>query len=162
MNFKIIKPAALAVLAIGVWHSAICDASAQVSPLNNLVLTNVPPTVAAGTAVTSNNVVNLTRYCGLSVGGRFNGSAASGTELVYGSFSNDNTNFGMAPFILTGSTVGTTPPTNGVVQTWTNWSQAQLSGFTAVQFSIWTNSGSGTITNWAWLANRPTFSTQTY
>ena len=45
---------------------------------------------------------------------------------------------------------------------WTNWSQAYLSGFAAVNFTLATNTGPGTATNLDWKANRPTLNTATY
>jgi hypothetical protein len=128
--------------------------------VNNFTLTNVPATLASNVNVTAQTIVPLTKNCCLSVAGRANTSLGAGTEVLTGSFSNDGTNFGMAPFTLT-VTLATTFPTN-TVSVWTNWPQSYLSGFAAVLFNGPTNTGPGTATNLSWVANRPTLNTSTY
>ena len=133
---------------------------AQVSSLNNYSLTTLPATLASNVVSATTNIIPLTRNCGLSLAGRANTSAGAGTEVLSGSFSNDGTNFGIAPFTLT-FTLSTTFPTN-TVSVGTNWSPAALSGFVAVNFTTLTNTGPGTATNIGWVVNRPTLSTATY
>lgn len=146
-------------------------ASGQVASATLFPLTNMPPTLAgSGVSFLTNatlqaQVVPLTRNCCLSIIGRCVASAAGGNELLSGSFSNDGTNFGVAPFVLT-SPLATAMPTNAIgqptVTVWTNWPQSYLSSFCAVTFTLATNTGAGTVTNLAWVANRATLNIQTY
>jgi hypothetical protein len=153
---KLAVVAVLAVAAIGITS----EADAQVASPTLFTITNVPATLASNVIANTTTTVQLTKNCCLSVAGRVNTSLGAGTEVLSGSFSNDGTNFGIAPFTLT-ATLSTTYPTN-TVSVWTNWSQTYLSGFSAVQFNLVTNTGPGTATNLSWVANRSVLNTATY
>jgi len=153
---NLIVAAALAVAAFCLPQSSF----GQASPFDLVVITNVPATLASNVVYNATNIIQLTRNSCLSVGGRTFASSAGGNEVVSGSFSNDGTNFGMAPFTLTAPN-STTFPAN-TVSVWTNWSQPFLSGFTYVNFTLFTNTGAGTVTNLGWTIDRPTLNTATY
>lgn len=138
-------------------------ASAQTTALNNFPLTNMPPTLGSNVVYYMTNVVQLTKNCGLSVAGRTTATITGGNEVLYGSFSNDNTNFGINPFTMTAANSTLVPqfPTN-TLTAYTNFAQAALSGLTAVNFYLVTNNGAGVVTNTGWVANRPTLNVNTF
>ena len=138
---------AMTLLAAGV--VGIETASAQVYPTTIYGLTNLPATVAAGTASVSTNIVPLTKNCGIALQGVFNMSAGTSNVVVQGSFSADGTNFTTAPWMWIIPANGT----NRVVAA-TNWNSSQLAGFVSLNVTTVTNLNSGTLTNAGFFVNR--------
>jgi hypothetical protein len=152
---------ALGLLACTLAFSLQPSAFSQVFSPTLFPLTNLPPTLAASGVSTTTNLVSLTKNACLSVAGRVNSSLAGGTTALIGSFSIDGTNFGVAPFVLITPTLAVAAP--GVTVTvWTNWPQSYLSGFSAVNFTILSNTSTGIATNWGFVVNRATLNTLTY
>ena len=126
------------------------EALAQVVPTTITSLTNVPATLATNTTSTTTNILALGKNSALALQVPvISASGNTATFGVSGSFSVDGTNFGTAPFWLTGAANGTT-----LVVLTTNWNQFQLAGYTAVNFTTWTNGATASITNRGILANR--------
>jgi hypothetical protein len=153
---KLALVAGVCTLAFSLQNSAF----GQIASPTLYSLTNVPVTLASNVVCYQTNIIPLTKNCALAVAGRTVTSLGAGTEVLSGSFGLDGTNFGLAPFTLT-VPLSTTYPTNGVTM-WTNWPQNYLSGFAYVNFTLITNTGPGTVTNYSWLVSRPTLNTSTY
>ena len=159
----------LAVGAVAVGMLLARPTEAQVSPLNLNTLTNVPSPLAASSGTVSNGVFLLTRDCDLAFAAQFFTTNGTGTATVAGSFSLDTTNFGLSPFVLTGTalsnnlaavTGGTNIPP---VTVYTNWQHAAIAGYTAVIFNGFTNGAStSSLFNGGAKINRPTINTATY
>ena len=125
-------------------------ARAQVSPLTLTALTNFPATLAAGATSTVTNIIPVPRYGGLALSVPFNVASGTASVVVGGSFTVDGTNYGCAPFTLTAAATGTTQAMLS-----TNWSTAQLAGYSGVNFTTLTNSSAnGVLTNKAPSVNR--------
>jgi len=135
-------------------------AHAQVYSPTLFTATNLPGTLSSNVVSVTTNIFPLTKNCCLSLTSRFQTSAGAGTGVISGSFSQDGTNFGCAPFTLTG-TLSTAYPTNAITA-WTNFSQAQLSGFSAINITTFTNTGPGVCTNFGVQLNRATLNTATF
>ena len=126
-------------------------ASAQVYSPTLFSLTNANiATVAGSTAVTTTNIINLTKKSALSFQPNFN--VASGTSqvtfFIYASA--DGTNFTTAPWsVYSVSANGTT-----VVTGFTNWSTLVTPGITALNVGIVSNANAGIFTNKASLFSR--------
>lgn len=156
MNFKN-KLRLGALLGAALLGLPVIQASAQVSPLTLTTLTNFPATLAAGATSTVTNLVSVPRNGGMAFQAVLNAASGTAGVGVQGSFSVDGTNFGTSPFLIFGNANSTTKV---VIQT--NWSQAQLAGFNAVNFTTWTNSaangiltnGAGVLTNGGMQVNR--------
>ncbi len=148
---------------------AALPASAQVSSEDLVQCTNLPSPVAANSGVVSNNLILLTRDCDLSLAGQFwvtntgfvaTNSGGSYTVTVAGSFSLDQTNFGLFPFTLTGT--ATTNFLTQPITLWTNYSHNAIAGFTAVNVYAFTNACTNSSLFGILKANRPTINTATY
>ena len=152
-------------------------ASAQVSSVALFQITNIPPIAAASVATNgyTNQIVLLTKNCALAFAAQFyqtNSLAAGSTVVVGGSFSIDTTNFGIAPFTLSGLAnsnnvawvqAGTNLTFNRPITIQTNWGQNTLSGYAAIMFNIFTNTSStSAVYNAGCWLSRPTLNTQTY
>jgi len=148
---------------------------AQVSSLDLVQCTNLPSPIPATTpgsaanGVVSNNLILLTRDCDLSLAGQFwvtntgfvaTNSGGSYTVTVAGSFSLDQTNFGLFPFTLTGT--ATTNFLTQPITLWTNYSHNAIAGFTAVNVYAFTNACTNSSLFGILKANRPTINTATY
>jgi hypothetical protein len=146
---------------------------AQVSSVSLYAITNVPAVVPAslGTNGYTNQVILLTKNCCLALASRMCVTNGTSQVTIGGSFSLDTTNFGIAPFLLTGVV-----PSNNVVAVmggtnqpaivpglYTNWNQQFLSGFAAVMLNIYTNgSSTSSVYNADIKLSRPTLNTSTY
>ena len=128
------------------------SAAAQVYPTSLVALTNLPATVATATSSSTTNIVTLPVNGGAALQGVFNVSAGTSNIVMQGSFSADGTNFGTSKWTLIGTANGTT-----TVVLQTNWSAAQLAGFTALNVTTLTNQNSGTLTNQGVAVNRANY-----
>ncbi|MDE2107254.1 MAG: hypothetical protein KGL39_59200, partial [Patescibacteria group bacterium] len=118
---------------------------------------NFPLTMTNTAVSTTTNIIPLTKNCCVALEGVFNASTGTGNVQVTGSFSADGTNFGLAPFTLNTAANGTTKVVTG-----TNFSQAFLSGYSAMNITTITNGTGGVLTNFEWVVSRPTLNTATY
>ena len=134
----------------GILSLAAIGAQAQVTPLTLTTLTNFPATLAAGGTSSVTNIVAVPRNGGMAFQAILNAASGTAGVGIQGSFSVDSTNFGTSPFTIYGTLNSTTKV---VIQT--NWSAAQLAGFSAVNFTTLTNSATnGILTNFSCQVNR--------
>jgi hypothetical protein len=150
------------------------QAQAQIVSPTLYAVTNLTGSVAAswGTNGYTGQPIPLTKNCCLALGTTATVTNSSWTTLVIGgSFSVDGTNFGVAPFQLQGNIasnnvgayVSNWVSPGVVVSLCTNWSQAWLSGYSAVQVNIVTNTSStNPVVGLAVKLSRPTLNTATY
>lgn len=125
---------------------------AQVTPFTVVTLTNVPATLASGTASNSlNSYVPILQNSGLAVQWIYNTSSGNGsTSALYFFPSADGTNYATTnAWILPSLSTGTT----NVVAT-TNWSAATLAGYSGLFLLTATNGTAGTLTNKSLLVTR--------
>ena len=97
---EIFLGAALALAAVVV--ATPQSSFGQASPINLQSLTNgvtLPPSAATN----QNNIILLTRDCDLAAAFQFFTTNGTATVTIAGSFSIDQTNFGLAPFTLSGT-----------------------------------------------------------
>lgn len=129
------------------------EAKAQVSPVNLARLTNFPATVAAGAGTVTTNIIALPVHGGASLTLAFNAASGTWPMGVWYSFSGDGTNFNTTPQQLIANANSTTKV---VLQT--NWSAAQLAGFSYVNVHTLTNAAAnGILTNQGAFVNRANY-----
>lgn len=117
-------------------------AAAQVTPGQSGAFTNLPASISAGAG--SNQVSRLTLRQNTGLALEALGNTANGvTNVVYVlRFSTDGTNDQTTPINWV---VVASGPTNFVAVT--NWSAAQLAGFTSLNLTAITNQNGGAFTN---------------
>jgi len=161
--------AGLAALTFSLEPSAF----AQTSSPTLFAATNIPSIVGAGVVTNgwTNQIIPLTKNCCVAVEALWCVTNGTATCALGGSFSIDGTNFGVAPFTLLGIV-----PSNNLVAVlggsnspavipglYTNWSQAWLSGYSALMLNVFTNnSATSSVFNAGVKISRPTLNTQTY
>lgn len=123
---------------------------AQVYNQNLTTFTNLPATVAAGSASTTTNTLTLWQNSGLALSGRFNvaSNGAVGSVGYWVWFSADGTNYPAAPLAVIGAAAS-----NNIVQIQTNFPASYLAGFSSLQIQI-TNANAGTMTNFGVILNK--------
>jgi hypothetical protein len=162
--------AALALAALCTPHSAL----GQVSSPTLFGQTNIPPVIPASTATAAwtGQTNLLTKNCCAAFEALLYCTNSSWTSVtIGGSFTIDGSNFGVAPFTISGIA-----PSNNIgalSSNWiapsvvpglcTNWTQNQLSGYCGVMFNVFTNTSStNPVLNAGVKLSRPTLNTATY
>jgi len=158
------------VLSLSALFALPSASQAQTSSLDLVPFTNAVPITAYG--VTS-NTFTLTRDCDLAIDARLFTTNSASLATLAGSFSLDTTNFGMAPFTLSGTALSNGIPgytsltsSNTIVlpTLWTNFNHSVIAGFAAVQLYLTNSTSANTTTNLfgTLKLNRPTINTATY
>jgi hypothetical protein len=155
--------------------ASVAKVEAQVSSIDLVTVTSVPPVVALSVVTNgwTQQPILITRNCALAIAGQFyqTNVIAGSAVTIGGSFSIDQTNFGLAPFTLTGTApsnspawvqAGTNIVNNNPIMMGTNWTQFQLSGYAAVEINVFTNGSAATSVFGTLKLNKPTLNTQTY
>ena len=167
---KLFKQITLALLALLLTFSLQPSAFAQTSSLDLVGFTNATPITAYGVI---SNTFTLTRDCDLAIDARLFTTNSSAGIVLAGSFSVDTTNFGLAPFTLSGTATSNGMPgyttllsSNSIVNPtcWTNFNHSVIGGFSAVKLYLTNSTAVNTTTNLfgTVILNRPTINTATY
>ncbi len=131
-------------------HFTALNALAQVTQTTLGSVTNLPATVAAESQVNTTSFVNIQNNSGLALSWKFNASAGTSNAVLLLYPSVDKTNYDSVPWQLIRPAAGATDQ----VAT-TNWSAAQLRGYTSLKIGAITNENAGTLTNKGIVFSRP-------
>ena len=126
------------------------SSSAQITPTTIGTVTNLPATVAATSQANTTSFVDLHNNSGLALSWKFNVSSGTSHAVLLVYPSADNTNYDSVPWQLIRPCAGVTDQ----VAT-TNWSVAQLRGYTSLKIGALTNENAGTLTNKGIVFSRP-------
>ena len=132
-------------LAMAVLAAAACLAPrawSQTTPGQYGTFTNLPATVAAGAVANQTSRLTLQQNTGLALAALGNVSAGTNNVVYQLRFSTDGTNDQTVPINWI---IPATGVTNFVAVT--NWSAAQLAGFSTLNLTAISNQNSGTFTN---------------
>jgi hypothetical protein len=126
------------------------NARAQLTQTTLLSVTNLPAIVSASGQSNTTSYIDIQNNSGLALSWIFNASAGTSNAclLLYPSI--DKTNYDSVPWVLSRNAAGAT----GQCAT-TNWSAAQLRGYTSLKVGGMTNQNNGTLTNNGVLVSRP-------
>jgi hypothetical protein len=126
------------------------SSQAQITPTTLGTVTNLPATVAAGAQANTTSYLDLHNDSGLALSWKFNVSAGTSNAVLLVYPSVDNVNYDSVPWQLIRPAAGAVDQ----VAT-TNWSAAQLRGYTSLQIGGLTNQNAGTLTNKGIVFSRP-------
>jgi hypothetical protein len=138
-----------ALAAMGLCSFAF-TASAQVTQTTLGAVTNLPAIVTATAGSNTTSYIDIQNNSGLGLSWQFNVSAGTSNAVLLLYPSIDKTNYDSAPWILIRNAAGTTAQCAT-----TNWSAAQLRGYTSMKVGAMTNQNNGTLTNNGVLFSRP-------
>ena len=128
----------------------VLPACGQIAPTTLGSVTNLPATVAAASQSDTTSYIDLHNNSGLALSWKFNVSSGTSSAVLLLYPSVDKTNYDSVPWQLIRNTADTTDQ----VAT-TNWSVAQLRGYTSLKIGALTNANAGTLTNKGIVFSRP-------
>lgn len=128
----------------------ISRARGQIAPTTLGTVTNLPATVAAASQANTTSYVDIHNNSGLALSWKFNVSSGTSSAVLLLYPSVDKTNYDSIPWQLIRNAANSTDQ----VAT-TNWSAAQLRGYTSLKIGALTNANAGTLTNKGVVFSRP-------
>lgn len=128
----------------------LSSAIGQITPTTLGTVTNLPAIVSTASQSNTTSYVDLHNESGLALSWKFNVSSGTSSAVLLLYPSVDKTNYDTTPWQLIRNAANTTDQ----VAT-TNWSAAQLRGYTSLKIGALTNANAGTLTNKGLVFSRP-------
>jgi len=150
MKLKFNRTALGAAFVLSAFVSSLSPAFGQITQTTLGTVTNLPATVATGLQSNTTSYVDIHNNSGLALSWKFNLSSGTSNAVLLLYPSVDKTNYDSVPWQLIRNAAGAADQ----VAT-TNWSAAQLRGYTSLKIGALTNQNAGTLTNKGVIFGRP-------